>query len=157
MERLICIVIGYIFGLIQSGYLYGKANHMDIRQYGSGNAGSTNVLRVMGKKAGAIVFLGDFFKAVFAMAVCRLLFKGNADVDLLALYAGLGVTLGHNFPFYLKFKGGNCLHGGHHDSDGSADYADLFRDFLRDGVPDPLCIAWFDSCVDHLFCRACDL
>ena len=39
MERLICIVIGYIFGLIQSGYLYGKANHMDIRQYGSGNAG----------------------------------------------------------------------------------------------------------------------
>ena len=79
MERLICIVIGYIFGLIQSGYLYGKANHMDIRQYGSGNAGSTNVLRVMGKKAGAIVFLGDFFKAVFAMAVCRLLFKGNAD------------------------------------------------------------------------------
>ena len=45
MERLICIVIGYIFGLIQSGYLYGKANHMDIRQYGSGNAGSTNVLR----------------------------------------------------------------------------------------------------------------
>ena len=114
MERLICIVIGYIFGLIQSGYLYGKANHMDIRQYGSGNAGSTNVLRVMGKKAGAIVFLGDFFKAVFAMAVCRLLFKGNADVDLLALYAGLGVTLGHNFPFYLKFKGGKgiaCMAG----------------------------------------------
>ena len=104
MERLICIVIGYIFGLIQSGYLYGKANHMDIRQYGSGNAGSTNVLRVMGKKAGAIVFLGDFFKAVLAMAVCRLLFKGNEEVDLLALYAGLGVTLGHNFPFYLKFK-----------------------------------------------------
>lgn len=114
MERLICIVIGYIFGLIQSGYLYGKANHMDIRQYGSGNAGSTNVLRVMGKKAGAIVFLGDFFKAVFAMAVCRLLFKENADVDLFALYAGLGVTLGHNFPFYLKFKGGKgiaCMAG----------------------------------------------
>ena len=114
MERLICIVIGYIFGLIQSGYLYGKANHMDIRQFGSGNAGSTNVLRVMGKKAGAIVFLGDFFKAVFAMAVCRLLFKENADVDLLALYAGLGVTLGHNFPFYLKFKGGKgiaCMAG----------------------------------------------
>ena len=67
MERLICIVIGYIFGLIQSGYLYGKANHMDIRQYGSGNAGSTNVLRVMGKKAGAIVF----FRGLFQGGVCN--------------------------------------------------------------------------------------
>ena len=74
MERLICIVIGYIFGLIQSGYLYGKANHMDIRQYGSGNAGSTNVLRVMGKKAGAIVFLGDFSRRClqWQSAVCCL-------------------------------------------------------------------------------------
>ena len=62
MERLICIVIGYIFGLIQSGYLYGKANHMDIRQYGSGNAGSTNVLRVMGKKAG--VSLGSILVSI---------------------------------------------------------------------------------------------
>ncbi len=109
MEALISIVIGYAFGLIQSGYLYGRANHMDIRQYGSGNAGSTNVLRVMGKKAGAIVFLGDFFKAVLAMSLCRIIFKGSADVDLFALFAGLGVTLGHNFPFYLKFKGGKGI------------------------------------------------
>ena len=106
MERLLCIGIGYLFGLIQSGYLYGKSKSMDIRQYGSGNAGSTNVLRVLGKKAAAVVFLGDFFKAVAAMCLVRVLFKANASVDLLALYAGLGVTLGHNFPFYLKFKGG---------------------------------------------------
>ena len=53
MERLICIVIGYIFGLIQSGYLYGKANHMDIRQYGSGNIGATNVYRTVGAKTAA--------------------------------------------------------------------------------------------------------
>ena len=158
MERLICIVIGYIFGLIQSGYLYGKANHMDIRQYGSGNAGSTNVLRVMGKKAGAIVFLGDFFKAVFAMAVCRLLFK-KCGRGSSCIVCGSGSHTRSQFPVLPEIQGrqGNCLHGGHHDSDGSADYADLFRDFLRDGVPDPLCIAWFDSCVDHLFCRACDL
>ena len=109
MERLLCIGIGYLFGLIQSGYLYGKSKRMDIRRYGSGNAGSTNVLRVLGKKAAAIVFLGDFFKAVIAMCLVRVLFKGNADTDLLALYAGLGVTLGHNFPFYLKFKGGKGI------------------------------------------------
>lgn len=109
MERLFCIGIGYLFGLIQSGYLYGKSKSMDIRKYGSGNAGSTNVLRVLGKKAAAIVFLGDFFKAVIAMCLVRVLFKESASPDLLALYAGLGVTLGHNFPFYLKFKGGKGI------------------------------------------------
>ena len=63
MERLICIVIGYIFGLIQSGYLYGKANHMDIRQYGSGNAGSTNVLRESGRDR--------IFRGLFQGGVCN--------------------------------------------------------------------------------------
>ena len=115
MERLICVAIGYAFGLIQSGYLYGRINHIDIRQHGSGNAGSTNVLRVMGTKAGAVVFLGDFFKAVAAICLVRVLFASGSDsVDLLALYAGLGVTLGHNFPFYLRFKGGKgiaCMAG----------------------------------------------
>lgn len=117
MERLICLGIGYAFGLIQSGYLYGRSKGLDIRQYGSGNAGSTNVLRVMGTKAGAIVFLGDYFKAVVAMAAVQLIFGKGASADnsaLLALYAGVGVTLGHNFPFYLHFKGGKgiaCLAG----------------------------------------------
>ena len=65
MERLICLVIGYCFGLFQTGYLYSKAHNVDIKKEGSGNSGSTNVLRVMGVKAGAIVFLGDCFKTVF--------------------------------------------------------------------------------------------
>ena len=59
MERVICLVMGYVFGLFQTGYLYSKAHNMDIRKYGSGNSGSTNVLRVMGKKAALIVFTGD--------------------------------------------------------------------------------------------------
>ena len=110
MERILCIGIGYLFGLIQSGYLYGRTKHMDIRQYGSGNAGSTNVLRVMGVKAGAIVFFGDFFKAVAAMVLVRMLFKNcTMGTDLLAMYAGFGVTLGHNFPCYLHFKGGKGI------------------------------------------------
>ena len=53
MGRVICLVMGYVFGLFQTGYLYGKMNHIDIRNYGSGNSGTTNALRVMGKKAGA--------------------------------------------------------------------------------------------------------
>ena len=51
MERIICLAIGYVCGLLQSGYLVGKLHHIDIRKSGSGNAGSTNALRVMGWKA----------------------------------------------------------------------------------------------------------
>ena len=102
MGRVICLVMGYVFGLFQTGYLYGKMNHIDIRNYGSGNSGTTNALRVMGKKAGLIVFAGDFLKTVFACLAARIIFKGSPDTDLYVLYAGLGVVLGHNFPCYLK-------------------------------------------------------
>ena len=54
MERIACLFIGYLFGMFQTSYLIGKYHHMDIRQYGSGNAGTTNALRTLGKKAGAI-------------------------------------------------------------------------------------------------------
>ena len=109
MERILCLLTGYVFGLFQTGYLYGKMHHIDIRQYGSGNSGTTNALRVMGKKAGLLVFLGDFLKTVFACLLVRLVMKGSPSVDLYVLYAGLGVVLGHNFPFYLHFKGGKGI------------------------------------------------
>lgn len=110
MERLVCLLLGYALGLFQTGYIYGKMHHMDIRKYGSGNSGTTNALRVMGKKAGMIVFAGDFLKTVLAFVLIRLIFKGQTDsIDLLALYGGAGVVLGHNFPFYLKFKGGKGI------------------------------------------------
>lgn len=109
MDRVLCLAIGYLFGLFQTGYLYGKMNHIDIRNYGSGNSGTTNALRVLGKKAGLIVFLGDFFKTVFACLLVRLIFKDNPSRDMFVLYAGLGVVLGHNFPCYLKFKGGKGI------------------------------------------------
>lgn len=111
MERILCIVIGYVFGLFQTGYIYGRLNHIDIRQYGSGNAGTTNALRVLGKKAGIITYLGDALKAVAAGFVVRLLF-GQSHPELLqvfVIYSGLGVVLGHNFPFYLGFKGGKGI------------------------------------------------
>ena len=103
MGRVICLVMGYVFGLFQTGYLYGKMNHIDIRNYGSGNSGTTNALRVMGKNA------GDFLKTVFACLAARIIFKGSPDTDLYVLYAGLGVVLGHNFPCYLNFKGGKGI------------------------------------------------
>ena len=111
MERFICLVIGYLFGLFQTAYIYGKAHGIDIRNHGSGNAGTTNTLRVLGTKAGLIVFAGDVLKCILAVVVVRLLF-GNTHPDtiyLLMLYTGAGAILGHNFPFYLNFKGGKGI------------------------------------------------
>ena len=59
-----CIVIGYVFGLFQTAFIYGKMHGIDIREHGSGNAGTTNTLRVLGTRAGLIVLAGDIVKAV---------------------------------------------------------------------------------------------
>lgn len=111
LERLVCIVIGYICGLFQTSYIYGKAHGIDIRNYGSGNAGTTNALRTLGVKAGAITFLGDCFKCVAAVLIVWLIFGKShpADFKLLGLYAAAGTILGHNFPFYLGFRGGKGI------------------------------------------------
>jgi glycerol-3-phosphate acyltransferase PlsY len=106
MFKVLCIIIGYFIGCIQSAYCVGKlVGHIDIREHGSGNAGSTNVLRVLGVKAGALTFLGDILKSVVAVILCRLLFK-TQDITSVTIYAGLGVVLGHDWPVFLKFKGG---------------------------------------------------
>ncbi len=111
MERLICIVIGYVFGLFQTAFIYGKLHGIDIRQHGSGNAGTTNTLRVLGTKAGLIVLAGDIIKCILAIVITRMLFGAShpEEVYLLKLYAAAGAILGHNFPFYLNFKGGKGI------------------------------------------------
>ena len=109
MERIICLIIGYAFGLFQTGYFVGKLNHVDIRKTGSGNSGSTNALRVLGVKAGLMTFAGDVLKCVLPILLVRQIFSGSDCLPLLAMYTGAGATLGHNYPFYLKFKGGKGL------------------------------------------------
>ncbi len=111
MVRLACIAIGYLFGLFQTSYLYGRLHGIDIRTQGSGNAGTTNALRVLGKKAGAITFVGDALKCILAILLTRAIFYNSSQdiLPLLAVYTGAGVVLGHNFPFYLNFKGGKGI------------------------------------------------
>jgi len=111
MERIICLLIGYVLGLFQTAYFYGKAHGIDIRKYGSGNSGTTNALRVLGTKAGLIVLLGDCLKCIIAVVAARLLFGASHPdmVYLLCLYAATGAILGHNFPFYMGFKGGKGI------------------------------------------------
>ena len=110
--RIGVLIYGYFAGaLIQAGYWMGKFNKIDIRDYGSGNAGTTNVMRTLGKKAGIATYLLDAFKAVIADILIHFLIVPHTAIPemLLFLYCGLGIVLGHNFPFYLKFKGGKGI------------------------------------------------
>ena len=106
----ICLLIGYLFGCIQTGYIVGRMNHVDIRKFGSGNSGTTNALRTLGWKAGAITFLGDVLKSVAACLLVRFVLYPDMDLTpILTLYTGLGVVLGHNYPIWLKGKGGKGI------------------------------------------------
>lgn len=111
ITKLICLIMGYAFGLFQTGYIYGRAHGIDIREYGSHNSGTTNTLRVLGTRAGLIVLLGDAFKCIIAIIITRLLFGENHReiIYLLCIYTAAGCVLGHNFPFYMNFKGGKGI------------------------------------------------
>ena len=111
MVRIYCILIGYVFGLFQTAYFYGKYKGVDIRKVGSGNAGTTNTLRVLGTKAGMIVLAGDILKTMAAILIVRKVFSTSYPnmIYLLMLYTAMGAILGHNYPFYLKFKGGKGI------------------------------------------------
>lgn len=108
MLRLICLIIGYAFGCLQWAYIIGRMKGIDIRQYGSGNSGTTNAMRVMGTKAGLYVFFLDLIKAAVALTVVRFTI-GSAHPEqmyLLMIYTLAGCVIGHDFPFYMGFKGG---------------------------------------------------
>lgn len=106
MLDIIIIVIAYLIGNISTSFIIAKLMaNVDIRSVGSGNAGSTNVLRTLGKKAAAITFLGDSLKGVAAVLIAR--FFG--DHEYIQLFAGISVVIGHNWPAFLKFKGGKGI------------------------------------------------
>ena len=99
--RILAVIVGYGFGLFQTAYILGRMHGIDIREQGSGNAGTTNALRTLGKKAGLIVLVGDILKAVAAFLVGRFLISLMAPplAPILGLYAGIGCILGHCFKF----------------------------------------------------------
>ena len=102
---IIVSVLSYIIGNISASYLIAKyAAGIDIRKYGSGNAGATNVLRTLGKKAGVAAFLGDALKGVIAVVLGRLIAGEDGQI-----FAGLFVVIGHNWPVFLNFKGGKGI------------------------------------------------
>ena len=105
---LLCLAVGYAFGNIPNGYLYAKAHGIDIYKEGSGNPGTTNVLRTLGKKAGFTVLMMDIAKCMLPIFFMVLFFKPeNEDLKSLILMAtGIGAIFGHNFPCIPKVRGG---------------------------------------------------
>ncbi|MEO6848098.1 MAG: glycerol-3-phosphate 1-O-acyltransferase PlsY [Chthoniobacterales bacterium] len=107
--------ISYLIGSIPGGFLIGRAHGVDLRKEGSGNVGATNALRVLGKKWGYMVFAIDFLKGVFSVLLaCHgyfLLHNLPAPdyVSLAGITAAVACVLGHNFPVWLKFKGGKGI------------------------------------------------
>lgn len=109
--KVYCLIAGYYVGaIVQAGYWIGKIKDIDIRNYGSGNAGTTNVFRTLGKKAGMVTYILDAFKPIIAGLVLKMILGSSVDcIMLLFMYLGFGVVLGHNFPFYMDFHGGKGI------------------------------------------------
>ena len=105
--RILAVIIGSCFGMVLMGYLIGKSKNIDLTKVGSGNVGSTNTMRNLGVPAGLITLLWDCFKCVVACFFVWLTFgRFVENVNIYMVYAGLGTVLGHDFPCYMKFKGG---------------------------------------------------
>lgn len=103
--EVLTILISYVIGSFSPSYFLGKVlGKKDIRNYGSGSAGSTNALRVFGKKIAAVTFLMDIGKGIIAVLIGRWLVGYNGG-----LLAGIFVVLGHNWPIFLGFKGGKGI------------------------------------------------
>lgn len=98
---ILCAVIGYLLGSANSSLIVGRFYGVDVRKYGSGNAGLTNVLRTLGKTAALFVLLGDIAKGVLACLI-GLLIGGEAGL----MIGGIASVIGHNWPLYFGFKGG---------------------------------------------------
>lgn len=121
---LICsLLAGYLLGSVNTSVIVGKCMGVDVREHGSGNAGATNTLRTLGKKAAAIVSIGDLAKSVVAILIGQLIGRylitvpmteaGAVEQHTLFMYcqylAGLGAVLGHNYPLYFGFRGGKGI------------------------------------------------
>lgn len=106
MKIFLCSLMGYLIGNINPAYILSKIKGFDIREKGTGNAGASNVMTVMGKKAGLFTALFDIFKA---FAVCIIAGKLFPDIGCPEIIAGVSCIMGHIFPVVMKFHGGKGL------------------------------------------------
>lgn len=105
--QIVAIVLSYLLGSVSFSLLYGKLKGIDIRQHGSGNAGATNTLRVLGKGPAILVLLLDVLKGVIAVLIGHWL--GGESTTWLPGLCGIAAIAGHNWPVYFHFRGGKGI------------------------------------------------
>ena len=105
------LIIGYFFGCVNLSYIISRLKGFDIRKVGSGNAGASNVVIVIGRKIGLFIAVLDILKAFFAFRLAEFLFPEAyiGDISYAGVIAGVGAVIGHILPFYMGFKGGKGL------------------------------------------------
>lgn len=107
IRYLLSAITGYILGSLSFGIIVSKLKYKkDIRDYGSNNAGMTNTARTFGKKAAAVVFIGDFLKPILACIIAVFLISDGTDKASFGYIAGTSAILGHIFPMFFQFRGG---------------------------------------------------
>lgn len=108
LPEVIAIVVSYLLGSVSFSILFARwLRKIDIRQHGSGNAGATNTLRVLGKGPAAAVFLLDIAKGIAAVALGQAI--AGEQGSWLAVLCGLASIAGHNWPIFFRFKGGKGI------------------------------------------------
>ena len=106
MNSLICLILGYLVGMISPSALFAKLKHVNMKENGTGNLGASNAMLVLGRGYAIIIMVIDIFKAFFIGKIAQWLFP---DLNIAGFVAGLGAVIGHIYPFYLHFKGGKGL------------------------------------------------
>ena len=103
MIEFAAVVFGsYLIGSIPSGLVLGKLRGVDVREYGSGNIGSANVLRTLGRRAGVVVLIADLLKGVIAVLLAKFILESPAG----EMAAGFAAVVGHDWSVFIRFQGG---------------------------------------------------
>lgn len=103
MQCILSFLLGYLLGCSNMSYYISRIKNIDIKSQGSRNYGASNTVMLAGLKAGILVFVHDFSKALIAVLLAKCLFPG---IECAGVIAGCASVVGHIFPFYLKFDGG---------------------------------------------------
>lgn len=106
MNKLFCILIGYLLGALNPAHFLSGRKGVDLRREGTGNLGTTNTMLVMGKTSAVVVLLLDMGKAILSAKIAKWLFPKLAIAGMLAAF---GAILGHIYPYHMHFHGGKGL------------------------------------------------